>query len=91
MVTAENGDSVREAHLESNKKCDSLNTIVTTVDVIAHEKVVGVGRLSTNLEELAKIVELTVDVTANSHRCAYLLHVRLVDQNFLGLHGCDKN
>ena len=91
MVTAENGDSVGEAHLESDKKGDSLNTIITTVDVIAHEEIVGVGRLTTNLEEFAKIVELTVDVTANSHGRAYLLHVRLVDQNFLSLHRCDTN
>ena len=75
MVTAEDGDSVREAHLECNKKRHSLNTVVAAIDVVAHEQVVGVRGLSTNLEQLTQVMELTMDVTANCHRSAYLLNV----------------
>ena len=75
MVTAEDGDSVGEAHFEGDEKSDGLDRVVTTIDVVTHEEVVGVGRLATNLEQLAQIVELTVDITADGHGRAHLLHV----------------
>ena len=85
VVASENSDSVLEADFEGDKQGNSLDTVVAAIDVIAHEKVVGVGWLATDLEKLAEIMELAVDVTANSDRRANLLHVRLVYQDFLGL------
>jgi len=85
VVASENSDSVLEADFEGDKQGDSLDTVVAAIDVIAHEKVVCVGRLATDLEKFAEIMELAVDVTANSDRRANLLHVRLVYQDFLGL------
>ncbi len=75
VVTSENGDSILEAHLKSDQKRDSLDRVVATIDVVTHKEVVGVGRLSSNLEELAQIMELTVNVTADGHWGAHLLHV----------------
>lgn len=86
VVPSQDRDSVLEAHFQCDEQSDSLDTIVATIDVIAHKKIVCVGGLPTDLEKLAKIVELTVDVTADSDRGTHLLHVRLVDQDFLGLH-----
>ena len=85
VVTAQNCDSVGEANLEGDEECDGLDTVVATIDVITHEQVVSVGRLTANLEELTKVMELAVDITANSDGRAHLLHVRLVDQNFFRL------
>ena len=85
VVTAEDSNSVGEAHLEGDEESDGLDRVVTTIDVVAHEEVVSVRGLSSDLEQLAQIVELTVDVTADGHGGAHLLHVRLIDQNFFRL------
>ena len=85
VVATEDGDSVGVAHLEGDEKSDSLDRVVATIDVVTHEEIIGVGRLATNLEEFAQIVELTVNVTADGHWCTHLLHVGLVDQDFFSL------
>ena len=85
VVAAEDGDSVGVAHLEGDEESDSLDRVVATIDVVAHEEVVGVGRLASDLEQFAQIVELAVNVTADCHWCTHLLHVRLIDENFLSL------
>ena len=75
VVTTKDCNSVGEADLEGNKERHSLHTVVATIYVVTHEEVVGVGRLTTNLKELAQVVELSVDITADSDRSANLLHV----------------
>ena len=79
MITSKNGDTVLEAHLKGDQERDSLDRVVASVDVVTHEQVVGVRGLSSNLEKLAQIVELTVNVTADGHWGTDLLHVRLVN------------
>ena len=85
MVTSQNSDSVLEADLKGNQEGHSLNRVVATIDVVTHEEVVSVRGLSSDLEQLAQVVELSVDVTADGHGGAHLLHVRLVYQNFFCL------
>ena len=71
------------SYLQSDEKGDSFDGVVPSVDVVAHEKVVCVWRLSPNAKELHEIVELTVDVAANRDRAFHLLDVGLFCQNFL--------
>ena len=75
VITSENGDTVLEAHLKGDQERDCLDRVVASIDVVTHEQVVGVRGLPSNFEELAQIVELTVDVTADGHWGANLLHV----------------
>ena len=75
MVATKNGDSVSEAHFESNKQSDSLYTVVAAIDVITHEKVVCVRRLTSDFEKLAQVMELTVNITTDGDWRADLLHV----------------
>jgi len=79
VVTSENCYSILEAYLKGNQKSDGLDRVVPSVYVIAHEEVVGVGGLSTNLEQLTQVVELAMDITANGDWSTYLLHVGLID------------
>ena len=51
VVTTEDCNSVSVAKLESNKERDSLHGIVSSVDVVAHEKVVCVRRVAADPEE----------------------------------------
>ena len=50
VVTSQDSESILEADLESHEEGDSLDRVVSAVDVVTHEEVVGVGRLSTNLK-----------------------------------------
>ena len=59
--------------------------MVTPIDVVAHEEVVGVRALAPDLEELVEVVELAVDVPADGHRGRDEAHVRLGHEHFLGL------
>ena len=85
VIASEDGDSILIAHLKGDEKSHRLHTVVATIDVVTHEEVVRVGWLTANLEELAQVVELTVDITTDGDGSAHLLHVRLVDQDFLSL------
>ena len=91
MVTTENGDAILIADFQGDEESDGLDGVVATIDVVTHEQVVGVGRLSANLEQLAQVVELAMDVTADRHRRTHLLHVRLVDQDFFRLQASNRS
>ena len=51
---------------------DRFDAVVSSVDIVAHEKVICVRRLAANAEKLHKVVELTVHVAAYSHRAFHL-------------------
>ena len=50
MVSSKDSKSILKADLESDEESDSLDGVVATIDVVTHEEVVGVGRLTTNLK-----------------------------------------
>ena len=85
MVSSKNGDSVLIADLEGNQQGHSLNRVVSSVHIVSHEEVVSVGWLSSDVEQLTKIMELSVDVSTDSHGGLHVLHVRLIDQDLLCL------
>ena len=51
VVSAEDGHSIAVPELQSDKEGDSLDGVVPSVDVIAHEEVVGVGGVAADPEE----------------------------------------
>lgn len=73
------------SYLEGDKQCDCLNAVVTAIDVIPHEQVVGVRRTPADTEQFHQIVELPVDVPADSYGAFHLLHVRLLREDLLCL------
>jgi len=75
VISSQDGKSILESHLQRHQQGDSLNRVVASVNIISHEEIVGVGWLSTNLEQFTQVVELSVDVTTDGHWCTYLLHV----------------
>lgn len=56
MVSPEDGDAVAVAQLHCNKECDGFDRVVSSVDIITHKKIVGVGRVSTDTKEFREIV-----------------------------------
>ena len=77
VVTSEDGDPVPVAHFEADQQSDGLDRVVASVDVIPHEQVVRVWGIASNLEELHQVVELSMDITADSDWTPDGLHVGL--------------
>ncbi len=85
MVAAEKRDGLRVAHLETEQQLQCLHTVVAAIDEVAHEDVPGLGNVTAHAEELQKIVELAVDIAADSDGTVHRLHVGLLDEDLLGL------
>lgn len=75
VVATEQVDAVGVPRLVAQQQTDRLHRVVAAVDVVAHEEVVRVGRLASDLEELQKVVQLTVDVAADCDGASYRLYV----------------
>lgn len=56
VVASEDGDAVAVAQFEGNKEGDGFNGVIPPVDIVTHEEVVGVGRVTANAEELREVV-----------------------------------
>ena len=86
MIASKNSESILETDLQSDKKCHCLNRVITAIDVITHEQVVGVGGLSSNFEELSKVMELSMNIATDCDRCSYLLDIGFINQDFFCLY-----
>ena len=85
VVTTEERDAIRVLELEAEKQLERFDRVVATIDEVTHEDVAGVGNLATLLKQLKKIVELAVDITADSDGSAHRLNIALLDQDLLDL------
>ena len=56
-----------DTDLESDKKGDSLDAVLSSVYIVTHEQVVGVWRLASDPEQLHQVVELTMNISTHSH------------------------
>ena len=56
VVAAQDRDAVAVPHLERDEERHRLDRVVAAVDVVAHEEVVGVGRVATDAEQLGQVV-----------------------------------
>jgi len=52
-------------HLQGEQQEKCLHAVVSSINEVPQEEVVGVWALTADLEELDEIVKLTVDVSAN--------------------------
>jgi hypothetical protein len=56
VVSTEDGHAIRVPQLEGHKESHGLDRVVPTINIVPHEEVVGVGRVSTDSEELGQIM-----------------------------------
>lgn len=68
VVSTQKSDLIGPASLERKEVCEGLQRVVSAIDEIAHKNVVGVRQGTSSLEQLAQIVELSMNVSANSDR-----------------------
>ena len=85
VVTSEDGDSAWVSDLAADEEGNSLNWVVSTIDIITHEEIVVVWQFSTDLKELFQIVELTMDITADGDWSSDWLNIAFSDKDLLGL------
>lgn len=68
MVASQDEEVFRILDLVCEQKANGLERLLATVDIIAEEEVVSLGREAAVLEEAEKIIVLTVDIAANLKR-----------------------
>lgn len=68
VISSEQGDSVLVSDLEREQHEESFDAVPSPIDIIPEEDVIGIGRISSNLEELKQIVELPMNIPADGHR-----------------------
>jgi len=85
VVSAQDGDTILVTELESDQEGYGLDRVVTTIDVVSHEEIVGIGRVTSNPEKLHQVVELTVNVTTDGDGAAHRLDVGLLHENLASL------
>jgi len=85
MVTSEKSDVSRVFELQAQEKLEGLDWIVASINKITHEDVAGVRYLSSLVKEFEEVMELTVDITANSDRSWHWLDVAFFNQDLLNL------
>ena len=56
VVPTEDGHSIPVTQFEGDEQGDRLDRVVTPVDIVTHEEVIGIGRISTDTKELGKVV-----------------------------------
>lgn len=65
VVASQQADPVPVPDLERDEEKEDLHAVVSPIDVVPHEDVVGIRGLPADLEQLQKVLELAVDVSAN--------------------------
>ena len=85
MISSQNGNAIFVPDFKCDQESDGFQTVISSIDIVAHEEIIGFRTISTNTKELGKIVELTMNITANGDRSSDWLHVRLLLKNFPGL------
>ena len=61
-----------ENYLESNQQGDGLHTVVSSVHIISHEEIIGVGTLPSDPEQLHQVMKLAVNIATHCHGTFHL-------------------
>ena len=65
MVASNQSDSLRVSYFKRKQQQKGLHRVEASIDEIPHKEVVGIGTVAANLKQLHKVVELSVNVTAD--------------------------
>ena len=59
-------------YLESDQEGDSLHTVVSSVHIVPHKEIIGVGTLPSDPEQLHQVMELAVNIPTYCHGTFHL-------------------
>jgi hypothetical protein len=82
VISSYQGDPVGVSNLQRKKQQESFDTVEASVDKVAHEQIVGLWALSTDLKQLLEVVELPMNVTTNRDRSVHPLDIAFFEEDF---------
>lgn len=95
MVPAKQCDALGVAHLQAQQEKERFDAVVPTINVIAHEQIVGAGTVPSHEKQLSQVIELAVNITtnllftkgttANRNGRMDFVHIVLLQEQLLGL------
>ena len=85
MISSQNSDSFLIADFKCDEQSYCFDRIIASVHIVAHEKIISIGRSSSNLKQLHQVVELPMHISAHSYRTPHWLDICFILQNFFSL------
>merc|ERR1719422_243382 len=82
MVATDQSNPICIPHFEGQQQQKCFDAVEPAIHKIAHEQVVRVWAVPSNLEQFDQIIELPVDVTADRHGRIHTLDIALLHENF---------
>ena len=67
MVSAQKEEVLGILDFVSEEEADGLEGLLSAVDVVTEEKIVGIGRKSSILKQSEQVIILTMDITCTHH------------------------
>lgn len=67
VVASQDGDSLWVSNLQGYEQGDRLHRIISTIDIVTHEEVVGIRVGTSDPEQFHQVMELAVDVTTHRY------------------------
>ena len=80
MIASDECDSVGISDFQGQQEQEGLHTIEASIHEIAQKQVVDFGTVIPHFEQLHQIIELSMDVSADSHGGVHSLHVGLLHE-----------
>lgn len=85
MVAPQDGDPIFVPDFESNEEGDGFDAMMSSINIVAHKEIIGIGYVSSNFEKFHEIVELAVDVAADDDGGSDRDNIGLFLEYFFGL------
>lgn len=83
VVSSKESDVRWVLHLEAEKQLESFNRVEASIYEITHEDVSRVWDFTALVEQFQQVVELSMDVTTDSHWCFDWLNIAFLDKDLL--------
>lgn len=86
VVSSEDSNSFLKSDFKGNEQSDSFDWVVSSVNVVSHEKIVCLRKEAPDLEKFVEVSKLAMYVSTNSDRYSYCFHIRFLKKNVFRLH-----
>jgi hypothetical protein len=80
MISSQESNVCWVFKFQAQKELECFHWIISSVHKIAHEYVSCIRDVSSFVEELKKVMELTVDITTDSDRSTYWLYIAFFNE-----------
>ena len=81
MISPNQSNLIPIPNLQRQKQKESLYRMEPPIDEITHENIISFWTISSDLKQLHQIIELAMDISANSYWCFNILNVTFLKQN----------